>query len=59
LWRNFMKKCSYGVSREVLLRGLKRVMVVFMGPYSCWLWRICRAYADCGLLFVMYLVCSW
>jgi hypothetical protein len=23
-----------GVGREVVLRGLRRVMVVFMGPYS-------------------------
>jgi len=23
-----------------------------MGPYSCWLLRIWRAYTDCGLLFL-------
>ena len=34
-------------------------MVVFMGPYSCLFWRICKAYADVGLLFLMDLVYSW
>ena len=54
-----MKKSSYGVSREGVLGGLRRFMVVCMGPYSCLFWRICNAYADVGLLFVMDLVCSW
>jgi hypothetical protein len=54
-----MKKSSCGVSREAVLRSLRRVMVVFMGPYSCLFWRICRAYAEDGLLFLMYLVWSW
>ena len=27
-------------------------------PYSCWLLRICIAYADRGLLVFMYLMCS-
>jgi hypothetical protein len=54
-----MKKSSCGVSREGVLRGLRRVMVMFMGPYSCLFWRICRAYAEDELLFLMYLVCSW
>jgi hypothetical protein len=40
-----MKKRSCGVSREAVLRGLRRVMVVFTGPYSCLFWRICKAYA--------------
>jgi hypothetical protein len=39
-----MKKRSEGLVGGVL-RGLRRVMVVFMGPYSCLFWRICRAYA--------------
>ena len=37
LWREWIKNCLYGVSREVLLRGLRRVIVLSMGPYSCWL----------------------
>ena len=27
-------------------------------PYSCLFWSICRAYADCGWLFLIYLLCS-
>jgi hypothetical protein len=46
-----MKKRSRGVSREGVPRGLRRVVVVFMGPYSCLFWSICRAYAENGLLF--------
>ena len=43
-----MKKISCGVSREGVLRDLRRFMVVFMGPYSCLFWRICKAYAEVG-----------
>ena len=39
--------------------GVHRSMVVFIGPCSCVLWRICKAYAEVGLLFLMDLVCSW
>jgi len=28
-------------------------------PYSCQLCRMCCAYADCGLLYLIYRVCSW
>jgi len=28
-------------------------------PNSCVLFNMCCAYADCGLLFLMYLMCSW
>jgi len=45
-----MKKSSCGINREGVLRGLRRSMVVFIGPYSCLFWRICRAYAEVGLL---------
>jgi hypothetical protein len=55
LWRDCMKKSSYGINKEELLRGFRR----FMGPYLCLFWRMCRAYADCGWLFLMYLVSSW
>ena len=32
--------------------------MLFIWPYSCWFCKICRAYADWGLLFLMYLMCS-
>jgi len=35
LWHDCIKKCSYGVNREVFLRGLRSVIVFSMGPYSC------------------------
>jgi hypothetical protein len=47
-----MKKRLCGVSREGLLSGLRRFMVVFIGLYSCLFWRICKAYAEVGLLFL-------
>ena len=53
LWTECIQYCLYGVSREVLLSGLRRVIVLSMGPYSCLLWRMCCAYADCGSLFLM------
>jgi len=53
LWYDCIKKFSYGVNREVFLRGLRRVIVFSMGPYSCRLLRIWGAYADCGLLLLM------
>jgi hypothetical protein len=59
LWRDCMKKSLYGVSTEEVLKGFRRFMVVFMGPYSCLFWRMCKMYPDCGLLFLMYLACSW
>jgi len=58
LWSACIKNCSYGVNREVLLRGFRRDMVFSKGPYSCRLLRMWRAYADNGLLFFMYRVCS-
>ena len=39
----------------MFLSGLRRVIVLFMGPYSCLLWMICNAYAECGSMFFMYL----
>jgi hypothetical protein len=43
----------------VLLRGLSMVIKWSMGLYSGWLCRICWAYADYGLLFLMYRIFSW
>jgi len=37
---------------------VSRVIRLFVVPYSCWLLKICCAYAECGLLFWMYLLCS-
>jgi hypothetical protein len=48
LWKDCMKKSLCGVCREGVLRGLRRFMVVFMGPYSCLFWRKCKACADDG-----------
>jgi len=39
--------------------GLSRVKVLFIWPYSYWFCRMCRAYADWGLLYLMYRTCSW
>ena len=50
-----MWNCSQRVSIFGLLRGLSRVVTLFIVPYLCWLCRMCCAYADCGLL---YLICS-
>jgi len=41
------------------LRGLSMVIKWSMGPYSCRLCRMCWGYADFGLLFQMYRICSW
>ena len=41
-----------------LLRGLSRVITLFIVPYSYWLCRMCCAYVDCGLLYQIYLICS-
>jgi len=38
-----MKYCSYGVSIVMSLRGLSMVIKWSMGPYSCWLCRMCWA----------------
>ena len=39
LWRECIQYCSYGVRREVLPSGLRRVIVLSMGLYSCL--RVC------------------
>ena len=47
------------ISVVVSLRGLSIVIKWSIGSYSCRLYRICWAYADCGLLFLIYRICSW
>ena len=47
------------MSKLGLFSGFGKVIIHFIWPYSCWFCRICWAYADWGLLFLMYLMCSW
>jgi hypothetical protein len=47
-----MYSCSYGVRSEVLLKYFSNVMVFWICPYSCLLFRMCLAYADWGSLFL-------
>jgi len=58
LWKEFIKNCSYVVSRCWLWMGLRRVIRLSIVPYSCLLFSTCCIYADCGLLLLMYLMCS-
>jgi len=52
-WRAWVWYCSYGKSKLRLLVRFSRVIVLSMGPYSCRFCRLCRAYADWGLLVLM------
>jgi hypothetical protein len=45
-----MYRYSYGVSSEVLLTCCSNVMVSWICPYSCLLFRMYRAYADWGVI---------
>ena len=58
LWSDCLKKCSYGVNKEVSLRGLTRVIVSCIRPYMCSFFRILRAYAVCRFLRLKSRVCS-
>jgi len=59
-WWNLWMKCrSYGVSSRGSLSGLTSFIISSIVPYSCLLCRMCCAKADCGLVFLMYLTCSW
>ena len=42
------------------LHALTNMVVVSMGPYSCLLFKMCRTYADFGLLelYIYNLLCS-
>jgi len=42
-----------GLDVELFVKGLIRVIRLFIVPYSCWLHKICRAYADCGLSYLV------
>jgi len=57
LWKECMN-CSYVVSRCWLWMGFRRVIRLSIIPYLCLLFSMCCAYADCGLLLLMYLICS-
>jgi hypothetical protein len=54
-----MYSYSYGLRNLVLSICFKSSIVLCIGPYLCLLFRICIAYANWGLLFLMYQVCSW
>jgi len=41
----------------LFLHGCISFRVSFPVPYSCLLFSICVAYADAGLLVLMYLIC--
>jgi hypothetical protein len=41
--------------RQHLLHGFKTSMVVCRGPYLSLLFKICKVYADFGLLVSIYL----
>jgi len=53
-----MYSCSVGIRSVCLSMPFSSVIVSFMFPYSCLFFSMCRAYADLGSLFFMYLVCS-
>jgi len=54
-----MYSCLYGINSVVLSVHFSRIMVSLIGPYSCLLFRMCIAYADWGLLCLIYLMRSW
>ena len=47
----WMYSCSYGSDIGLLLTGFNREVVLYMGPYSCLLFRMFCAQADWGLLY--------
>jgi len=53
-----MWNCSYVVRKYWLWRGLRRVIRLSIVPYSCSLSSIV-VHMLTGLLFLMYLMCSW
>jgi len=58
-WCVCMKYCSYGVSDGVWFICFNSVIISSVFPYSCQWFNICCANADCGLLPLIYLMCSW
>ena len=58
-WRDCMWNCSRGNNMLSILVAWSKVIVLAIVPYSCWLCKICWAYADFGLLVFIYLICSW
>jgi hypothetical protein len=53
-----MKKVSQQLILLPFWHGLSNSRVCSAVPYSCLLFSMCRAYAEIGLLVLMYLVCS-
>jgi hypothetical protein len=60
-WFDWKYSCSNFINSVVLLIWFSKVMVSFMGPYVCLLFRMCNAYANYGSLcfILVYLICSW
>jgi hypothetical protein len=52
-WCLCMNCCLHGRSRVVFCMGWSSVVVSLIVPYSCMFCRMCSAYADWGLLFLM------
>jgi len=51
----YILKFSYLLSRVPFPHDFINVMVSWMGPYSWLLFSMCSAYADLGLLILIYL----
>ena len=49
-WNVWINNCSYGINSDVFWIGLRSDMVSVRVPYSCMLFRICRAYVDWGII---------
>ena len=54
-----MYRFSQHVIRVPLWQCFSNCKVSFCGPYSCLFCKMCAAYANCGLLYLMYLICSF
>ena len=42
------------MSKLGLFKCFSKVNILLLWPDSCWFWRICWAYTDWGMLFLMY-----
>ena len=49
---------SQQLIRVPLVHAFSNCKVSIAGPYSCLFCNMCIAYADCGLLLLIYLMCS-
>jgi hypothetical protein len=56
---HWLRKNSNGIINRVFLMGFTSSIISSIVPYSCLLFKMCNAKVDCGLLLLMYRVCSW